>query len=111
MRAGLFASRRNGPNRARSSSISISVPHYGIPPGYRIDTMDPTQRYVLDGAGQRVLNPSYQEEIRNFRFNKCGIAGDLATIIGTSTVPFARNFWPLIGIGGETLRELCSGGQ
>lgn len=95
-----------------SNTVTVPVPQYPIPLGYQFDPMDPSQRYVLDRRGKRVINPRYQREIDRFRFNKCGIAGDLgiAASGGIGVLgPVGGAVGGVVGAAGGAARELCTG--
>ena len=49
-------------SRAPQTVALLPIPQYPIPVGYRFDPLDPTQRYVLDKSGNRVLNPEYAKD-------------------------------------------------
>ncbi len=67
--------------------------------------------HLRDRNGKLVINPLLQKRIDEFRFNKCGIAGDLGIVVGGGVAGLGgagAAAGTVIGGGGQTLRELCS---
>jgi hypothetical protein len=101
--------KRSNSTQIAANSVTVPLPIYAVPPGYQ-SSGDGTNMYLRDRNGNLVKNPLLQKRIDDFRFNKCRIAADLATVAGggLGNLGKAGAAAALVTNGGvDTIKQLC----